>query len=316
MDMPRFRRPYPNELWHAQQFKYIDKEWKNGRWEYTYPEDLQKGDRRPGIVWLSKARSEAQEQSAHGVIDQMRKNSEAWKSADETTRKALADQNVELAKKYESLTGKKTTRDENGVWKMDSGGAGLYEDNVVSRMRKNSEAWKDAGADKQKALADENAALAKDYEALTGKRLSRDENGEWRLEGKDEKLYEQSVLQKMRYNSSTWKGADAGRRKALEAENQKLAREFEKLTGKRLTRGGDGVWYVGNEGGARLYGGSGENGGSTVRSVSTVGGGRSVDARRVVSRTIQQDQERGRKRTEQMRRATASLGEDYLIRML
>lgn len=30
------------KLYHAKNYKYIDREWKNGRWNYTYPEDGQK----------------------------------------------------------------------------------------------------------------------------------------------------------------------------------------------------------------------------------------------------------------------------------
>ena len=66
--------------------------------------------------------------SGENYIKQMKANSAAWHNADEAERVRLANENVDLAKKVEQVTGLKLVRGNDGVWYVDHvGGAKLYE---------------------------------------------------------------------------------------------------------------------------------------------------------------------------------------------
>lgn len=124
------------------------------------------------------------ENAANEIIAQMEKNSEAWFTADKSTRDALHQQNVALAGQLSAITGQ-TTYSSNGRW-YDKDGNPLYEidkdsvaKDVVSKMKENSAAWADSSDSKRKELSDENMRLGNSLKSLLGENVYRGKDGVW-----------------------------------------------------------------------------------------------------------------------------------------
>lgn len=119
---------------------------------------------------------------------------------------------------------------------------------VVESMKQNSESWMTASSSEQSNLHAENERLAKEYEAVTGEKLTY-QNGAWYKEN-GQRLYSltedevgRTIVSKMKENSAAWVSADANTRKNLEAENEELARRLKSVTGKNIEKK-NGVWYI------------------------------------------------------------------------
>lgn len=124
------------------------------------------------------------ENAANGIIAQMEKNSEAWFTADKSTRDALHQQNVALAGQLSAITGQ-TTYSSNGRW-YDKDGNPLYEidkdsvaKDIVSKMKENAAAWADSSDSKRKELSDENMRLGNSLKSLLGENVYRGKDGVW-----------------------------------------------------------------------------------------------------------------------------------------
>ena len=124
------------------------------------------------------------ENAANGIIAQMEKNSEAWFTADKSTRDALHQQNVALAGQLSAITGQ-TTYSSNGRW-YDKDGNPLYEidkdsvaKDIVSKMKENAAVWADSSDSKRKELSDENMRLGNSLKSLLGENVYRGKDGVW-----------------------------------------------------------------------------------------------------------------------------------------
>lgn len=61
------------------------------------------------------------------------------------------------------------------------------------------------------------------------------------------------IVAQMKANSRAWGSASASEQKSLADENLGLSKELEKLIGRTVIRGDDGVWYLDKIGGAQLF---------------------------------------------------------------
>lgn len=61
------------------------------------------------------------------------------------------------------------------------------------------------------------------------------------------------IVAQMKANGSAWNSASASEQKSLADENFGLSKELEKLIGRTVIRGDDGVWYLDKIGGAQLF---------------------------------------------------------------
>lgn len=61
------------------------------------------------------------------------------------------------------------------------------------------------------------------------------------------------IVAQMKANSKAWGSASASEQESLADENLGLSKELEKLIGRTVIRGDDGVWYLDKIGGAQLY---------------------------------------------------------------
>jgi len=138
-----------------------------------------------------------------------------------------------------------------------------YAASIVNTMKQNSSMWTWASASERKTLEDRNVTLAAILEDYLGKKISRDEDGVWSVDG--ENLYDKyatntteshiersdyasTVVDMMKKNSSIW--ASATDKTVLEEKNAALAEMLASFLGKKITRGADGVWMID---GKRLY---------------------------------------------------------------
>ena len=61
------------------------------------------------------------------------------------------------------------------------------------------------------------------------------------------------IVAQMKANGSAWNSASVSERENLADENWNLSKELEKLIGRTVIRGDDGVWYLDKIGGAQLF---------------------------------------------------------------
>ena len=127
--------------------------------------------------------------------------------------------------------------------------------NLIEKMRKNSISWLTADGDTQKSLAEQNAEIAEQYYKLTGDKLTP-QNGAWyRSDGtRLYKLTEDEIISaiggKMAANSKAWLTAGSARQADLAADNEELAARLQSYIGKKVSKDGSGVWWLG---GNKLY---------------------------------------------------------------
>ena len=63
----------------------------------------------------------------------------------------------------------------------------------------------------------------------------------------------QKIVAQMKANSNSWSGASSSEKDRLDKENLDLGEKLQKLIGRTVVRGSDGVWYLDKVGGAQLY---------------------------------------------------------------
>ena len=120
-----------------------------------------------------------------------------------------------------------------------------------NEMKRNSiNWWASDGTDKNRLSTSNNA-----YGNALG--YIKNSNGEW-IDPKtgnnaytvttDDKV--RAIISKMKLNSSEWNSASVERRKTLEAQNNSYAQTIANLLGQKVTKDGNGVWWIGNK---KLY---------------------------------------------------------------
>ena len=131
--------------------------------------------------------------SAENIVASMRDNSERWLTASSSERKRLEADNLSKAEDYRRATGDNIRLGNDGVWYHENGEKlySLSKDDkarsIVARMKNNSKLWSSADESEREALVAENERLAQTLEGVLGKRITKDMNGTWWIDGK--KLY-------------------------------------------------------------------------------------------------------------------------------
>lgn len=131
--------------------------------------------------------------SAENIVGSMRDNSERWLTASASERKRLEADNLAKAEGYRRATGDNIRLGNDGVWYHENGEKlySLSKDDkarsIVARMKNNSKLWSSADESEREALVAENERLAQTLEGVLGKRITKDMNGTWWIDGK--KLY-------------------------------------------------------------------------------------------------------------------------------
>lgn len=131
--------------------------------------------------------------SAENIVGSMRDNSERWLTASASERKRLEADNLAKAEDYRRATGDNIRLGNDGVWYHENGEKlySLSKDDkarsIVARMKNNSKLWSSADESEREALVAENERLAQTLEGVLGKRITKDMNGTWWIDGK--KLY-------------------------------------------------------------------------------------------------------------------------------
>lgn len=130
---------------------------------------------------------------AKDIISKMRANSLAWHISDPSTQLQLNRENESYAAQLSSIYGEKIYS-KNGAW-YHSNGSLLYSipteeivANIVSAMKANSSQWANASDSQKSSLANDNERLATYVRNLTGKNVTRDNDGIWWIG--DKKLYD------------------------------------------------------------------------------------------------------------------------------
>ena len=217
---------------------------------------------------IGLVRNEYNKSATEGLIAQMQKNSLEWYTADDETRKVLAEQNEMLAENIGTILGDTITK-RGGQW-FNSRGETLYNvdkkeaaKNIVDKMRNNSMQWVNASDEKRAALAQENLTLGARYQSLTGIKTWRTSNGVW-LTGSGQSLFDtagtqytydvnevKNVVSRMKALSAQWhKITDPVERARMATMALNYGAQIQAMTGHRVYRDHAGVWWFDNK---RLY---------------------------------------------------------------
>ena len=176
----------------------------------------------------------------------------AWKAAqDAAERYGDFVSAMEGVKQHDKLGDASSTPTTEAVQNAVAGGASTFT-NYRNRMYENSLAW--YTADNPAFFAAENQRLAKEYEGVTGNRLTHDtKSGYWYENGSSDPFYTldrnevgMAVVAAMKANSGAWKGADPSTQRQLAARNQELADRLASFLKKPITKTAAGVWMLGN----------------------------------------------------------------------
>lgn len=137
---------------------------------------------------------------------------------------------------------------------------------IISQMRTNSKNWLISDGDTQKDLERQNADYARQLSNMYGEDIYYD-NGSWYRANGDvlysvDKWEAVDYITKAMYNNSQkWSAASDSERNKLEDANIKMAGYIEELSGQRVWKDENGVWYIGNDELYKSYGFIYHNGG-------------------------------------------------------
>lgn len=145
-----------------------------------------------------------------------------------------------------------------GATSDDIGKSGNYGDPkaIINQMRSNSLKWLTASDEEQSRLASANKTLASQLSDIYEQGVtSRD--GSWYLDGETNPLYSigkweavDYITKAMKNNSAKWNNAAPNERAALEKANEKMAGYISDLSGQKVWKDSDGVWWIDD---AKLY---------------------------------------------------------------
>ena len=172
---------------------------------------------------------------------------DAWKLAS-----AAVDEYGSYVRAVKKLTSGETDED------LDLGESINYGDPkaIKNQMRSNSLAWFTSSDSEQKRLSNQNRNYASQLETIYGKSIDS-VDGLWYMEGSSDPLYSigkweavDYITKAMRNNSAKWNSASESERANLEKANEKMAGYIADLSGQKVWKDGDGVWWIDN---AKLY---------------------------------------------------------------
>lgn len=123
-------------------------------------------------------------------------------------------------------------------------------------VRSNSLAWFTADSTEQSRLSSANKTLASQLSALYEQGvISKD--GSWYVEGGSKPLYSigtweavNYITKAMKNNSAKWSNASESERAELEKANERMAGYIASLSGQKVWKDDNGVWWIDN---AKLY---------------------------------------------------------------
>lgn len=141
---------------------------------------------------------------------------------------------------------------------VDLGASGNYGDPkaIINQMRSNSLKWFTASDAEQSQLSSANKTLASQLSSIYEQGI-KSKNGTWYLDGETDPLYSigkweavDFITKAMKNNSAKWSGASPSERAELEKANEKMAKYIADLSGQKVWKDSDGVWWIDN---AKLY---------------------------------------------------------------
>lgn len=155
----------------------------------------------------------------NSLIDQMQANGSQWAGASSADKKKIERANEQLAAQIEQLIGRKVIKGYDGEWYLDEvGGKRLYD------------VWKGTSSMPSPPSKDE-----------------ADQSNKTDVQVR-------SLVRDMRSNGTKYANAvDDDERAYYAAQNRQIAAQIEKLLGRKVVIGDDGVWYLDRVGGVRLY---------------------------------------------------------------
>lgn len=227
------------------------------------------------------------------IIDQMRANGRSWAAATSQSEKDMySAANERLAQQLSTLLGRPVVKSYDGEWYLDKvGGQKLYDvypgnvdrdqiNSLIDQMHQNGVYWNQATTPEGKeqySLANER--LAAQIAQLLQRNVVKGYDGEWYLdEVGGTRLYDvwkgtgstptkptpsqenqteakvRSLVRDMKANGTRWANAtDEDEREYYANANEKIAAQIQSLLGRKIVRGYDGVWYIDQVGGRKLY---------------------------------------------------------------
>ena len=190
------------------------------------------------------------------LIDKMKANSASWFTSNDQA--GLDSQNKSYAAQISTLLGgANVTRDNNGVWWLD--GQKLYEITAAA-LEKYNEA-----VDAFNSFGTTGSYFAVPSSSITsgtaGGSSSAGNSGTSVSAASSELAA--SIIAKMKANAAAW--FTSSNPDALANENVQLAKQLEHLLGVKVVKRGDGYWYYGAVGGARVFHNGGIAGTSTLK---------------------------------------------------
>ena len=141
---------------------------------------------------------------------------------------------------------------------VDLGASGNYGDPraIINQMRNNSLQWFTASDAEQSRLSSANKTLASQLSSIYEQDVTS-KDGAWYLDGETDPLYSigkweavDFITKAMKNNSAKWSGASPSERAELEKANEKMAKYIADLSGQKVWKDSDGVWWIDN---AKLY---------------------------------------------------------------
>ena len=141
---------------------------------------------------------------------------------------------------------------------VDLGASGNYGDPkaIINQMRNNSLKWFTASDAEQSQLSSANKTLASQLSSIYEQGVTS-KNGTWYLDGETDPLYSigkweavDYITKAMKNNSAKWSSATESERAELEKANEKMAKYIADLSGQKVWKDSDGVWWIDN---AKLY---------------------------------------------------------------
>ena len=138
---------------------------------------------------------------------------------------------------------------------------------IKSQMRQNSLDWFISSESEQRALSNSNSRYASQLSKLYGQSVEL-RDGLWYVDGQEDPLYSigtweavDYITQAMYRNSQAWATASESKRTELERANERMASYIQSLSGQKVWKDGNGVWWIGNDELYKSYGGIFHDGG-------------------------------------------------------
>ncbi len=174
----------------------------------------------------------------------------------------LASEAVNEYGSYVRAVKKITAAEDDSDDALDLGESTQYGDpnSIISKMRSNSLNWLISDSNTQRYLSKQNASYAKQLSAIYGQQVES-KNGSWYIEGTSDPLYSLGtweavdyIAKAMRNNSAKWSSASDAEKSLLESANERMAGYIQELSGRKVRKDENGVWWIGSDNLYESYG--------------------------------------------------------------